>query len=274
MFRVYFKGGLGNQLFQFAHAFYLADGDISKIILDTSLLNYHSKRNTKRQFLLNFLDKECESSFLSALKIAVKIRFVRISNNFKIIHDKNYKQKFDTSNYDICGYFQADLFYLESIENKFSEYINSRLNKKITFDAQILPNINSVSIHIRRGDYIDNKFANKVHKSLDIDYYLKAIKVFNINTTVFYIFSDDQKWVERFFLTRVDINYVFASKLGLGDLEEFFLMSKCHNNIISNSTYSWWAAFLNSRVNKTTISPSSWFNDGRDFPKIKNAIYL
>jgi hypothetical protein len=274
MFRVYFKGGLGNQLFQFAHTFYLADGDINKIIFDISLLKYHSKKNTKRQFQLKFLDIKYESSFLSALRIQIKSRFVKISSDLKIINDNNFTQKFNRSNYDVCGYFQEDLFYLENIKNEFSDYINSKLNKKIFFDAKFLPNQNSASIHIRRGDYINNKFANKVHKSLDIDYYLKAINVFNKKTTVFYIFSDDQEWVERFLLTKVDINYIFASKLGLNDLEEFFLMSKCHNNIISNSTYSWWAAFLNSCNSKIIISPSSWFNDGRVFPRIKNAIYL
>ena len=101
-----------------------------------------------------------------------------------------------------------------------------------------------------------------------------TINFFNIDTTVFYIFTDDKEWVEKSLLNRININYIFASKLGLSDLEEFFLMSKCKNNIIAKSTYSWWAAFLNSSAENIIISPSAWFNDDRNFPKIAHAIYI
>lgn len=274
MYKVYFKGGLGNQLFQFAFAFYLAKGDINKIIFDKSLLKYNNIKNTRRNFLLKFLDKKLNCSLFSALKIMFKIRLCKLNNNVNIIHDKNLSIRAHSKNYDICGYFQDDLFYLEDIKNELCKFINYKLSENVIIDSGILPDGNSVSVHIRRGDYVNNKFSNKVHKILDLDYYLNSINFFNIDTTVFYIFTDDINWVEKFLLSRININYIFASKLGLSDLEEFFLMSKCKNNIIANSTYSWWAAFLNSSAENIIISPSAWFNDKRNFPKITNAIYI
>ena len=107
------------------------------------------------------------------------------------------------------------------------------------------------SVHVRRGDYLNG--ANLViHSPCSKGYFLNAMKLFPESKFIF--ISDDMDWVKENF--RGDNIYYSPFT---NELQDFKLMSECHNNIISNSTFSWWAAYLNRNLNKTVVGPKKWF---------------
>ena len=120
----------------------------------------------------------------------------------------------------------------------------------------------SVSLHVRRADYIQNALTNKIHGTCDQDYYDRAIRYIaeRVIDPHFFIFSDEPEWVKEnlkidFPMTVVDCND--ASR----NYEDLRLMSTCKHNIIANSSFSWWGAWLNPNPDKLVITPEQWFND-------------
>lgn len=142
------------------------------------------------------------------------------------------------------------------------------------------------SIHIRLGDYTQ-KHNREYHGSLPVSYYKKAIKeIYGDDTSdvLFFIFSDEIKKCGEFFW---DAPAIFVNEgdsiipawkdnsglpCGNGDLLELFLMSQCSNNIIANSSFSWWGAWMNENPNKKVVAPKNWFV-GKDAPQIIKDIY-
>ena len=124
---------------------------------------------------------------------------------------------------------------------------------------QIKNTANAVSIHIRRGDYIRNLTSMDAHGICSKDYYVKSIKLLREKLGEdlhFYIFTDDPTWVRNEMNWAIDSTIVSDKK----PIEDFYLMSLCNHNIIANSTFSWWAAWLNENENKSIIVPKQWTN--------------
>jgi hypothetical protein len=150
----------------------------------------------------------------------------------------------------ISRVIRADFSFKKKPDPK-NEKILSRINK-----------CNSVSIHIRRGDYVKNAKVAKIFNVCDYNYYRTALNLLRKKHGSFstYVFTDDPLWVKKNFevfsnCTLVDHN------VGLNDLEDLRLMSACKHNIIANSTFSWWAAWLNSYEDKIVIAPQKWYRD-------------
>jgi hypothetical protein len=162
-----------------------------------------------------------------------------------------YKEFIIVDRTDIQGYFQSWKFFKEidiinifKLKSEYEKYID-KYNYK-----------NTVSIHVRRGDYLNN---THVYPILSYDYYIRSLDLIKksgvINPTIF-IFSDDIEWCKNKF----DFpNQIFIQEEQ--DIIELFIMSRCKNNIISNSTFSWWAAYLNQNIDKIVICPDVWFNN-------------
>lgn len=162
----------------------------------------------------------------------------------------------------IKGHWNSEKFFLP-YKNKiiddftfpfFTEEYNILLSKKII-------NNQSISIHVRRGDYVNNSLHGDI---CSLTYYANAIKHFieKTSTPSFYIFSNDIRWCKEHlskFLDEHTVTYVTgnSTKNGYRDMQ---LMSLCKHNIIANSTFSWWAAYLNLNPEKTIVSPNKWFN--------------
>ena len=121
----------------------------------------------------------------------------------------------------------------------------------------------SVSVHIRRGDYVTDPSANRVHGVLPPDYYRKSEDLIRsvVDRPVFFIFSDDIEWAKTNF--RLNGDMVFVSDPGRQACEELFLMSCCAHNIIANSSYSWWGAWLNDNPSRVVVTPEKWFQNMR-----------
>jgi len=155
----------------------------------------------------------------------------------------------------------------DSIKHEFT------LKNKLGTDAEKIENElirlkvskdkKTVSIHVRRGDYISNPYASEQHNIVTMDYYHKALsyltsKIPKENLKV-YIFSDDIDWVkENLILVGYDIEYVAGH---IHDYEELHLMSLCDHNIIANSSFSWWGAWLNRNPEKIVIAPEKWIRN-------------
>lgn len=142
------------------------------------------------------------------------------------------------------GYFQSYKYfddYRDDIIQHFKMNIDPILNNLYDY-------ANTVSIHIRRTDYINKQ---QYHPVLSLEYYKEAILQFNGYS--FLIFSDDINWCKSVFKG----NAIFVE--GRKDYEDLYIMSQCKHNIIANSSFSWWAAYLNKNTHKKVITPKQWF---------------
>jgi hypothetical protein len=117
----------------------------------------------------------------------------------------------------------------------------------------------SVSIHVRRGDYVTKAKTNSLHGTCSPEYYRLAIKEISNNLTspTFFIFTDDVTWTKE--NLQIKQNNIYVSGNKFSNAEELILMSMCQHNIIANSTFSWWAAWLNTNPHKVVIAPKQWF---------------
>jgi len=161
------------------------------------------------------------------------------------------------------GYFQS-VKYFKEIEEEIREIFSpsSDFFNKIYQSYPDLSCNGTLSIHIRRGDYLT---ISDILPVVDISYVNKAIEIIGDYSKVF-IFSDDKAWAKENFN---NIDFIIVEDLE--DYEELWMMSLCMNNIISNSTFSWWGSFLNMNLSKKVIAPSLW--TGPKGPNI-DEIYL
>lgn len=124
---------------------------------------------------------------------------------------------------------------------------------------------NSVSLHVRRGDYVSNpQYAAILGNICSREYYETALSELKKDETdvVLFVFSDDIAWVQKefTFLPQENITFIEHNK-GLDSYKDMQLMSNCKHNIVANSTFSWWGAWLNNNPNKKVYAPKIWFND-------------
>ncbi|MCB0506795.1 MAG: alpha-1,2-fucosyltransferase [Chitinophagales bacterium] len=274
MIVVRLMGGLGNQLFQYAAARHLAYLNNSELFVDTTFLEEQIENTTLRPYGLNAFNVSSTiadekilknfrgPSFSFDARMATKILSYGNLNKYKFddygFDEELLKQR---GNYYIRGYFQSHKYFMaiEQIIRKELEIKQAFLPKDLDLINQI-QNEHSVSIHIRRGDYIRNLASMEAHGLCSKDYYVKSIK--HIKETLgehlhFFIFTDDAAWVKK--EMQWDINSTLIEKKST--IEDFYYMQSCKHNIIANSTFSWWAAWLNKNEHKIVIMPKHWSNN-------------
>src|SRR5438445_13818663 len=126
-------------------------------------------------------------------------------------------------------------------------------------------NTTAVSVHVRRVDYVANAGAAAYHGTCDTAYYRESIEyvVQRVSNPTFFIFSDDPEWVKSEFKFEFPIVPVIHNRQ-VAAYEDMMLMSRCAHNIIANSSYSWWGAWLNRNPDKVVVCPKRWFKIGKD----------
>ena len=161
----------------------------------------------------------------------------------------------------IDGFRQSPLYfdqYYDEIVNQFKP--NYKLSSEtLKWISKIKNDRHSVALHIRRGDYI------KIGWCLSLDYYYKAMKMITERypDAVFYVFSDDIPWVkDNLKVPQYNVKYVERT-CRVPAFDDIWTMSKCENNIIANSSFSWWGAYLNQTVNKIVIAPIEIYKNNR-----------
>jgi len=276
-------GGLGNQLFQYSFGKYLSLKFNTELKFDIQT-NYNSNKFTNRSVGLNTfninLSKATQSEiskfkyfdtgifFRLERKLIQKLPFL---NRKYIVQDLHSPRKNETCYKNDCyyeGYWQS-FKYLTSNETLLRNEITLKhfLKNGIADLIDTIESSQSISLHIRRGDYISIKDNFKLFGVCSIIYYKKAIQYITrqYSNPKFYIFSDDFTWAKENF---IGPQYVYIE--GNQPAQDLYLMSKCKHNIISNSTFGWWGAWLNNNPSKTIVAPSKWYKKQSDANLIPN----
>lgn len=274
MIIVKLQGGLGNQMFQYATAFTVAKRRNYKLKLDTSFYrNTPNRIFTLNNFQISAQTIKVPSGYLeSIIKKVIPSKYLKRLNLFPpyskiVIKEKSLE--YDPSVFELPdniyldGYWQSEKYFFDYHDEITKEFTFKHLPDTINdgFAKDIL-NTNSVSLHIRRGDYISCNSNKEIYSQCTVDYYQNAVKYIadRIKNPVFYIFSDDADWA----LQNLNINFpiIFITQNRNKEHEDLRLMTLCKHNIIANSTFSWWGAWLNRNPEKIVIAPAQWFVNG------------
>lgn len=262
-------GGIGNQMFQYAYAKALEKSG-KKVRLDLSKIKCYKLHGGYHLNKYNIDLKEANSisTFLSKIGIP---KTVKEKNLF---FDKNIDKNNIDKNAYLKGYFQTEKYFKEIRKTLLKQFTITKDKSESTkfYEQQITNSQNSCSIHVRRGDYISNKKTNSIHGTCSLGYYKKAIATINKEqkSIQFYIFSDDILWTKKNLIVK---NAIYVDHK-CSPNEDMYLMSLCKNNIIANSSFSWWAAWLNKNQDKIVISPRQWFVKKENEVACKNWIKL
>jgi len=242
-----YSGRLGNQMFQYA----ALKAQSLRIGIDCYLPNHTNLKADGCFDLTNNKWISYKLDLYDCFKITTKL----INRNECTIYtEKDYS--FDSSivnvsdNTAIEGYFQS---------YKYFEDYDAEIRKEFTFKDELLAKCtkvisnysNTVAIHIRRGDQV----AHPGMWNVTLAYIQEALNQFTDDEYTFLVFSDDINWCKQVFPDGV----IFME--GNSQYEDMCLMTLCNHNIISNSTFSWWAAYLNSNSSKKVLAPKNWFTD-------------
>lgn len=246
------SGGLGNQMFQYAFGRALSIRNKTEFKLDLS--NYRSNKE-QRVYVLGVFGI---STPLATFWERLTTKKILEKNSTYDAGVTSLVSGLFTGNWQSEKYFSdfADTirkdFELKNVGQKYEEHVASLETKKTQGET-------SVSIHVRRGDYATDARTLAKHGLLPIDYFVNAMNTVKgkVKDAHFYIFSDDIDWIRKHF--NLSEKITFVSKHDMSDAEQLILMSKCEHNIIANSSYSWWAAWLNANKNKIVIAPKEWF---------------
>lgn len=261
------EGGIGNQLFTYTAAYSLAKANEARLILDLEqyekgyFRSYQLHRlnisfdDTLKRFPIPF------NYIYRYKKYILKNRWLNESNAYT--YEDIYSRKWDKRCY-LEGYHCSEKYniYPIDIRERF-ELKDPKDREKIHLFAEKVLGKCSVAVHIRRGDYVTGGCA------LGIDYYHAALdKMKELQPECTYVFfSDDVDYVKGQFDFSENDNFIFAKDLFdvKDDLVELFCIAACDHQIIANSTYSWWGAWLNTNKEKIIIAPMIDYLRGKDF---------
>lgn len=250
---VKFSSGLGNQVFYYLFYLFLKNKYPKEAIYGYYLkrdLQNHNGLEVSKVFDVELPKATLFSNFISfCCHVLYKLGI------------KKYMEPCDPCKMNAvlyCAYYQDKKYFLDNISKiKFREINLDDKNKQI---MDLILNTNSVSIHIRRGDYLKAENIKMYGNIATDDYYKKAIAAVSsrMEDPYFFIFSNDIEWCKN----NLDIDkavYV-QDNTGAKSYIDMFLMSKCKANILANSSFSYWGAMLNENVNKIVVYPHIWNN--------------
>ena len=261
MITVKLQGGLGNQMFQYAAGRALAEKKGAQVILDRTWYNQEFRSGTTpRTYELSFFH-------LHHFTRSVQSKFTSRAVSFLA---KDYKEPhfhYDTGFLNLprhavlTGYFQSEKYFkgIRDILLREFAWKKERQGKNLSLFKEIRQTPGSISLHIRRCDYITNENVAKVHGITEMSYYEAGVKKMaqKINNPKFYIFSDEPEWCRQNLKLNHPTEYI--SNHGHGS-EDMRLMKECRHHIIANSSFSWWGAWLNENPDKLVIAPKKWFS--------------
>lgn len=234
-------GGLGNNLFQIACAYSYALKHKKELVLVNEKFGatHNSLDSYKGSFLSNV-------DFVSGLNTSGFNSYNEPGFNYNEIPSIE-------GDVFIQGYYQSEKYFKEhskEVKELFScpkEFIDDIKSK-----YKDLLSKNTCSIHVRRGDYLNSPDH---HPVVGLNYFMKAMKKFP-KDCIFLVFSDDVKWCKENFPAIGEKFFIIESG---NDIEDFALMTMCDHNCIANSSFSWWAAWLNDNPDKIVVAPNRWF---------------
>lgn len=282
MIIVQLLGGLGNQMFQYALGKHLATLNNCELKLDLEEFTQDPLRNYHLNFFClpqtfakpseinhlkfghnikpiakieTFFNRVCRR--LTGKKPIKKISYViekeMFKFNTKILGLRGHKY--------LEGYWQSEKYFSDIRKILLDNF--TLKNEASTQNSSFLKQIracNSVSLHVRRGDYITNPGTKKLYACCNSGYYQSAIEAINsrIATPRFFVFSDDPDWAESNLV--IENKVIIKGNNAENAHEDLRLMQNCRHHIIANSSFSWWGAWLNQNSDKIVIAPKTWIN--------------
>jgi hypothetical protein len=280
MIIVNLKGGLGNQMFQYAmgrRLSYLSNQVMKFDLTFLKSVNHHPNV-TRRDYELSILnvqenfaaDDEVKKYRNSGTQILNKCFPNYRANPY--VKEKHFY--FDSSIMTLSGDRYLDGHWMS--EKYFLE-IESIIRAEFTFKREILNNgkylqshilnSNSVCVQVRRGDYITNPKVAEIHQTTSLSYFEQGIALIKskVKNPVFFVFSDDIKWCEENLISLKNVHFVEKQLAyeGADNSDYLQLMIACKHFIISNSTFAWWAAWLSASPGKIVVAPMNWFNNNK-----------
>lgn len=256
-------GGLGNQLFQIFNGInYAIENNQEFIITDKYYFENHFPPDTWRPTYWN--------NFLNNLQQYVNkdhqihIDQIYFETQFNYVPLPSYQ-----GNTELQGYFQSEKFFKKNYQQILNISNIPQFRQNILQKYQNIYNLNSCSIHFRLGDYLD-KYKG-IYKTNNEDYLLSAIKIILYKGTkdflIFYEPNDIElvKSIMNSLKNKLpNINSITFINPDIPDYEQFLLMSLTKHNITCNSTFSWWAAYINDNPNKIIIAMKDWFGENNN----------
>lgn len=240
MITAFLQGGLGNQMFQVAAAYNLA-----KVNKDEAVFNFNFSHTSQQGRPAHKYKKNIFKEFTHKNVIDSTSQFEQSGHAFKEIP---YKKDMI-----LRGYFQSEKFFeqtKEDIKDKFIAGLHEEEIYKRVMDFKNSIPSKLVAVHVRRGDYL---MFHHIHTPCTIEYYNQALSLLKEKIGEFtpIFISDDKQWC-------VD-NFGGIVSPFTDELEDLILMTVCDHNIIANSTFSWWGAYLNQNKDRIVIAPQLWF---------------
>ncbi len=281
MIKILLTGGLGNQMFQYALGRALSLKNNTTLVLNTSYVDSKlpiKSISTPMRYELDIFAIKATlerniirtSRLYPFAKTEYWLRHQYNQTKYRYVDEKqhHFQPAFleVKNNSYLKGNFQSELYFkaFEDIIRSDFTFKNSLtgLNKELA--AQINAT-NAVSLHIRRGDYIALKQNVQKFAQIPLSFYHQAIQTISekIENPVFFVFSDDINWVKEHLKVGFPLVFVSNNHTSETSYIDMQLMSMCQHQIICNSTFSWWAAWLNHNPQKMVIAPQNWFADKR-----------
>ena len=279
MIIVRLMGGLGNQLFQYAAARRLASWHDTILKIDTSWLN----ASQQRSYCLGafsvpeaFASLDETARLIGAGSVAFRMYLRRLTQRCRPYFRRHIFSESHVGPYDpnilrtprdvyLNGYWQSEKYFAD-IEERLREelLIKDEPGAPNRMMLERICNNDSVSIHIRRGDYVSDPAIQRVHGSLTIQYYQRCVDIVaqRVASPHFFVFSDDHDWARENLRISYPTTYVSHNDPSRPH-EDLRLMSACKHNVVANSSFSWWAAWLNSNPHKIVLAPRHWFQEPR-----------
>lgn len=272
------KSGLGNQMFQYA-LYRQLEYMRQDARLDVSYINKNPEHNGYELYKVFHVTPRyatAEEVEYCQKKNGGIYGTIRTALTFKEFFGEIErfvnKDLFYTDDILLNGYWQHLAYFRDVIAELKKEFVFcGPIDDK---NARYMRNIqgeDTVSIHIRKGDYLSAEFRDWYGHICGVDYYKRAVDLIRtmVKNPKFYIFSDDFEWVNQ----NLQIPNAIRVQGNVGEMAymDMYLMSLCKHNIISNSTFSWWAAWLNKNPEKIVIEPERWCASRREY---KNSLVL
>jgi hypothetical protein len=274
-------GGLGNQMFQYATARALAVRRGATLKLDiTGFADLGT--HTERWFELDSLQIRANAADDVDLAPFGRVRESRLdrvlrrlgidrSNGAWPIYRERHFQ-FDPAVPELPvpvyldGYWQSERYFSDIAALLQQEFTaKAPLDPKNAALAQSIDAVNAVSLHVRRGDYVDNPATNRFHGICSLDYYQRALDYISVRVGEphLFVFSDAQQWTQANLRYAAATTFVDVNSPDRG-YRDMGLMARCRHHIIANSSFSWWGAWLNPSREKIVVAPDRWFSNSRN----------
>lgn len=276
MICVRLMGGLGNQMFQYAFGRSLAAGSGTELVLDVGWFATETRTPPHRRYSLDCFRLESRTVSLSerqitAIECATKPPLGSLLAwtvpllglpRLRVIRQQaaTYEAAFASApdNTLLVGYWQSERYFEPAADVVRRDFTFAGEPPELS--GEILDSA-AVGVHVRRGDYAAPGSTHDYHGTLDPGYYDAAIAhvAGRVRVERIFVFSDDPEWARR--ALHFDLPTTHVGEMGYADWQEMQLLSLCRHQVIANSSFSWWAAWLNDHPEKIVVAPKRWFSD-------------